>query len=74
MALIDTILQKGYSSYQKNYLIKMAPNINGASQKWHLTKMVSHENNMSQNWHLKTYIIGFLKYYQHPTNKTNPYN
>ena len=52
----------------------MVPHKNGISQKRHLTKMVSHENNMSQNWHLKTYIIGFLKYYQHPTNKTNPYN
>ena len=58
MALIDTILQKGHSSHQKYYLIKMAPNINGASQ----------------NWHLRSYIIGFLKYYQHPTNKANPYN
>ena len=52
----------------------MVAHKNGISQKRHLTKMVSHENNMSQNWHLKTYIIGFLKYYQHPTNKTNPYN
>ena len=39
MALIDTMLQKGHSSYQKYHLTKMAPNINGTSQKWHLTKM-----------------------------------
>ena len=58
MALIDTILQKGHSSYQK----------------YHLTKMAPHKNGISQKWHLKTFIIGFLKYYQHPANKTYPYN
>ena len=46
MALIDTILQKGHSSYQKDRLTKMAPNINGISQKcisqkWHVTKMAT---------------------------------
>ena len=29
MAPIDTLLQKGHSSYQKYHLIKMAPNISG---------------------------------------------
>ena len=53
MALLDTILQKGHSSYQKYHLIKMASNINCTSEKW-----------ISQKRHLKTYIIGFLKYYQ----------
>ena len=32
----------------------MSPNINGTLQKWHI----------------KTYIIGFLKYYEHPANRT----
>ena len=46
MALIDTILQKGHSSYQKDHLTKMAPNINGISQKcisqkWRVTKMAT---------------------------------
>ena len=41
MALIDTILQKGHSSYQEYHLTKVAPNVNGTSQKWHLTKMAS---------------------------------
>ena len=41
MALIDTILQKGHSSYQKDHLTKMAPNINGISQKWYITKIVT---------------------------------
>ena len=36
MAHTDTVLQKGHSSYQKNHLTKMAPNINDTSQKWHL--------------------------------------
>ena len=58
MALIDTILQKGHSSYQK----------------YHLTKMAPHKNDISQKWHLKTFIIGFLKYYQYPANKTYPYS
>ena len=37
----------------------MAPYKNGISQKQLLTKM-------------EDYIIGFLKYYQHPDNKTYP--
>ena len=41
-------------------------------QKYHLTKMAPHKNGILQNWHLKTYIIGFLKYYQHPANRTYP--
>ena len=32
MAPIDTVLQKGHSSYQKYHLPKIAPNINGISQ------------------------------------------
>ena len=48
MALIDTILQKGHSSYQKDHLTKMAPNINGISQKQHLTKMAYHKNGNSK--------------------------
>ena len=43
MTPIDTVLQKGNSSYQKYLLAKMAPNINGMSQNWHLTK-VAHQN------------------------------
>ena len=58
MALIDSVLQKGHSSYQKYYLTKMATNLKGTLKKWHL----------------KTYISGFLKYYQHPVNLTYPYN
>ena len=50
MAPIGTMLQKGHSSYQK----------------YHLIKMTYHKNCISQKWHIKTYIIGFLKYYQHP--------
>ena len=49
MTPIDTMLQKGHFSYQKYYLTKLLSNINGTLQKWHI----------------KTYIIGFLKYYQH---------
>ena len=30
--------------------------------------MASHKNGISQKWHQITYIIGFLKYYQHPAN------
>ena len=41
----------------------MAPHKNGISQ-----------NCTSQKWHLKTYIISFVKYYQHPANKTYPCN
>ena len=37
MAPIDTVLQKGHSSYHKYHLAKMAPNINVISQKWRLT-------------------------------------
>ena len=48
MALIDTILQKGHSSYQKYHLTKMAANINGTSQKWHLRKLASHKNGTSK--------------------------
>ena len=69
MALTDTILQKGHASYQKYHLTKMAPNINGTSQKWHLINATFHKE-----LHLKTYIIGFLKYYQHPAKKAYPYN
>ena len=36
--------------------------------------MAPHKNNLSQKQHLKTDIIGFLKYYQHPSNRTYPYN
>ena len=68
-ALIDTKSQKGHFSYQKSYFTKMAPNINGISQKWRPTK-----NDITQKWHLKTYIIGFLKCYQNPANRTYPYN
>ena len=43
--------------YKKGFpLIK-----NTTSQKWHPTWMASHK-----------YIIGFLKYYQHPANRTYP--
>ena len=48
MALIDTILRKGHSSYQKYHLTKIAPNINGTSQKRHLTKTASHKNSTSK--------------------------
>ena len=41
MAPIDTVLQKGHSSYQKYHLAKMAPNINGISQKWYPTTRIS---------------------------------
>ena len=34
--------------------------------------MKSRKNDISQNWHLKTCIVGFLKYYQHPANRTFP--
>ena len=37
MALIDTVLQKGNSSFKKYHFAKIAPNINGISQKCHLT-------------------------------------
>ena len=37
MVPIDTVLQKGHSSYQKCYFTKMATSINGISQKWYLT-------------------------------------
>ena len=60
MALIDTILQKGHYSYQKYHLTKLAANINGKSQ-----EMAPHKNDISQKWHLKTFLIGFLNYYQH---------
>ena len=36
MAPIGTVLQNGYSSYQKYHLAKMAPSINDISQKWYL--------------------------------------
>ena len=36
--------------------------------------MAADLNSTSQKWYLETYIIGFLKYYQHPANKTYPYN
>ena len=48
MELIDKMLQKGHSSYQKYHLTKMVPNINGTSQKWHLTKTISHKNGTSK--------------------------
>ena len=51
MGPTGTVLQKGFSSYQKYHLTKMAPNIKGTSP--------SHN-----------YIIGFLKHYQHPANRT----
>ena len=35
--------------------------------------MLPHKIDISQNRHLKTYNIGFLKYNQHPANKTDPY-
>ena len=54
MTPIDTVLQKGHFCCQKYYLTKLSPNINGTLQKWHI----------------KTYIIGFLKYYEHPANRT----
>ena len=63
MALIDTILQKGYSSYQKNYLIKMEPNINGASQKWHLTKTASYKNGISRKQHVTKLASQNLHYW-----------
>ena len=44
-------------------LSNIPPHKNGTQHKWHLTKMVSHN-----------YIIVFLKYYQHPANRTYPYN
>ena len=56
MAPIATMLQKGHSPHQKYHLTKMAPSINGISQKCHL----------------KTYILGFLKYYQTLLIETTP--
>ena len=50
MALIDTILQKGYSSYQKYHLTKMTRNINGTSQKWHLKKLASQNLTLLVFW------------------------
>ena len=41
MAPIDTVLQKGHSSYQKYHLAKMTPNINGISQNWYPTIRIS---------------------------------
>ena len=60
-APIDTVLQKRHSSYRKYHFTKMAPNLNGTSQKWHLTTMAS-----------LSYIIGFLKYYRHPSDIEEP--
>ena len=68
MALIDTILQKVHSAFQKYHLTKKAPNINDTSQKWQLTKTASHKNGIPK----QTFVIGFLKYYQHAANKTYP--
>ena len=34
--------------------------------------MAANLNGTSQKWHLKTFIIGFLKHYQHPANKPTP--
>ena len=31
--------------------------------------MASHKNDFSQKWHISTWIIGFLKYYQHPVRE-----
>ena len=41
MAPIETVLQKGHSSYQKYHVAKMAPNINGISQNWYLTTLLA---------------------------------
>ena len=38
MAPIDTVLQKGHSSYQKYDLAKVVPDINRISQKWYLLR------------------------------------
>ena len=48
MALIDTILQKGHSCYEKYHLTKMAININGTWQEWHLKKMTSQKYGISK--------------------------
>ena len=37
--------------------------------KWHLTQMACHKTGIS-----KLNITDFLKYYQHSTNRTFPYN
>ena len=41
MALIDIMLQKGHSSYQKYHLTKMARSINSTSQKSYLTNIAA---------------------------------
>ena len=41
MVPIDTMLQKGHSSYQKYHLTKMALKINDTSQKWCLTTYIT---------------------------------
>ena len=69
MALIDTLLQKGHSSYQKDHLTKMAPNKNGTQHKWHLTKMVYHKNSNS-----KLTLLAFWSTTNNPANKNYPYN
>ena len=62
-----------YYTYSALLLSKIPPHKNGTQDKLHLTKRASHKNFVSKKWHLKT-LIGFLKYYQHPANKTYPYN
>ena len=57
-----TALIKSTTS-QKCDPTQLATHKNGISQKLYLTKMAS------QNLH-----IGFLKYYQHPANRTYTYN
>ena len=67
MAAIETMLQKGHCPYQK-----VPPLKNGTQHKIYLTKMASRKNSISQKWHLKTYIIGFLKCYQHQLIEPTP--
>ena len=69
MALIDTMFTK-----RALLLSKIAPHKNGTQHKWHPIRIASHKNDISQKWHLKTYIVAFLKYYQHPANRTYTYN
>ena len=55
-------------------LSKTLPQKNGSRYKRNLTKMTPHKNSISLKWHIKTFIIAFLKYYQHPAIKTYLYN
>ena len=55
-------------------LLKIPPHKKSTQNEWHLTKMASHKNDILQKWHLKTYIIGFLRYYQHPASKNYTHN